>query len=166
MLPPSGGRATFERALKILFIVACVVALPFIALLTTVDTILRYVFSAPLAWSQDAVGLALFLLFCAGLPYSWYSDVHVRMDMIYLKLPQGWRRMVDVLAVAAATIFAGFLAYQSIVSAMSAWRFQSATSSGVFPIWPVQALGAVLLILFGIAVLESITRRRAPGDKP
>jgi TRAP-type C4-dicarboxylate transport system permease small subunit len=162
----SSPTGAFQRALRKLFIVACVVILPFIALLTTVDTILRYIFSAPLVWSQDAVGIALFLLFCAGLPWSWYDDVHVRMDMIYLRLSQSVRRLVDVLAVAAAAIFAGILAYQSIASAMQAWRFSSATSSGVFPIWPVQALGAVLLILFGIAVVESIARRRRTDAEP
>ena len=163
MSSPDAAPSVFERALWKLFVGACVIILPFIALLTTVDTILRYLFSSPLVWSQDAVGIALFLLFCAGLPWSWYGDVHVRMDMIYLRLSPRVRYAVDIISVAAAVIVAGFLAYQSIVSAMQAWRFSSATSSNVFPIWPVQALGAVFLILFGIAVVESIVRRRSGG---
>lgn len=163
MPSPNEAPSALERALWKLFVVACVTILPFLALLTTVDTILRYLFSAPLVWSQDAVGIALFLLFCAGLPWSWYGDVHVRMDMIYLRLSPKLRYTVDVISVAAAVVVASFLAYQSIVSAIQAWRFNSATSSNVFPIWPVQALGAVFLILFGIAVLESIVRRRSGG---
>src|SRR5262245_54839106 len=118
-----------EHATRTLFLVACVIALPSIALLITVDTILRYAFSAPLAWSQDAVGVALFLLFCAGLPYSWYGDFHVRMDMIYVQLPSRARLVVDLIGIVAALVFGTLLAYRAVLSAMDAFRFNSSMPS-------------------------------------
>jgi TRAP-type C4-dicarboxylate transport system permease small subunit len=149
----------FERAARVIFIAACVIALPAIALLVTGDTILRYFFAWPLAWSQDAVGVALFLLFCAGLPYSWYGDFHVRMDMIYLRLPSVVRMAVDIIGIVAALAFGILLAYRSIISVADAYRHNSWLPSGVIPIWPVQAIGAIFLILFCFAMLDSLRIR-------
>lgn len=149
----------FERATKNIFFVACATLLPAIALLISVDTILRYFFSAPLAWTQDAVGVALFLLFCAGLPYSWYGDFHVRMDMIYVLFSQRTRTIIDSIGILAALIFGALLAYRSILSALASYRYDSSMPSGAIPLWPIQAVGAIFLFLFCVAMVESIVRR-------
>lgn len=149
----------FERATKILFFAACTTLLPAIALLISADTILRYFFSAPLTWTQDAVGVALFLLFCAGLPYSWYGNFHVRMDMIYVHLSGSTRLVIDVLGIVAALIFGALLAYRSVLSALASYRYDSSMPSGAIALWPIQAVGSIFLFLFCVAMVDSIVRR-------
>ena len=62
------------------------VMLPCMALVVTLDVILRYVFNAPLIGSVDANGLFLLLGFSASLTYSWNEGKQLRVEIIYSRL--------------------------------------------------------------------------------
>jgi TRAP-type C4-dicarboxylate transport system permease small subunit len=153
-----------ERATKRLFVVVSVAILPAVVVLITADTVLRYVFARPIVWAQDAAGIGLFLVFCAGLPYSWFARFHVRMDMIYLRLGAVPRRAVDIVGAAAALVFGGMLAYRATIAAMIAFRNESTMPSGVIPLWPFQAAGAGFLMLFCLAMIVPIFARGRAGS--
>lgn len=156
----SSNRPSLQSAAKGLFTIACVVVFPIVILLITADTLLRYFANAPIPWAQDAAGVALFLLFCAGLPYSWFGHFHVRMDMIYLRLHPGVRRVVDIAGIIGAFILGTLLAYRGVLSAINAFRTDASMPSGVIPLWPIQFVGAFFLVFFCIAMLSTALSRR------
>ncbi len=156
---PNAETSWLERATKRLFVATSVAILPAVVVLITLDTVLRYVLSRPIIWAQDAAGLGLFIVFCAGLPYSWFGGFHVRMDMIYLRLGKGLQRAVRIVGAAAALIFGGMLAYRATISALTTFKNESTMPSGGIPLWPFHAAGAVFLALFCVAMIASIALR-------
>lgn len=155
-----GEAPWLERQTKRLYVAASVTALVAITVLITFDTILRYFFSAPTAWIQDAVGVGLFLMFCACLPYSWFGKIHVSMDIFEHRLPTNWRRMIGVLGVVAALVFGGILAYRGIVATITDFRFGTTMPSGAIPTGPVHLMAAACLIVFCASIIYSVIARR------
>jgi TRAP-type C4-dicarboxylate transport system permease small subunit len=154
---PKEGR--LESAARRLFSVAAIIIVPTITLLITADAVMRYAFEKPIAWAQDISGLGLFILFCAGLPYSWYGNFHVRMDLIYDVMPDFTRKVVDVLSVVAAVGFSGTLAIYAVQSVGSAYVNQTTMPLMPVPIWPVMLFGAVCFLLFCAAMIAWIVGR-------
>lgn len=154
---PKEGR--LKSAARRLFSVAAIIIVPTITLLITADAVMRYAFEKPIAWAQDISGLGLFILFCAGLPYSWYGNFHVRMDLIYDVMPDFIRKVVDVLSVVAAVGFSGTLAIYAVQSVGSAYVNQTTMPLMPVPIWPVMLFGAVCCLLFCAAMIAWIIGR-------
>lgn len=153
----NGDRNIFvERLSAVLFKGAAILILPSVAVIVTTDTILRYLFSAPLAWSQDAVGVSMFLMFTACLPHAWHAGVHVRLDMFYNKLKPSWRRLVDGLSSLCALAMSVLLAYRSALVALDAARSGLTTPSGAIPLAPVAGLAAIFFLLFALTVVASM----------
>jgi TRAP-type C4-dicarboxylate transport system permease small subunit len=148
-----------EGASRRLFSVAAVIIVPSITLLITADAVMRYALEKPIAWAQDISGLGLFILFCAGLPYSWYGNFHVRMDLIYDVMPDFAKKIVDVLSVLAAVGFSGTLAIYAIQSVQSAYVNQTTMPLMPLPIWPVMLFGAICCLLFCAAMIAWIIGR-------
>lgn len=148
-----------EGVARRLFSVTSVIIVPAIALLITVDAVMRYAFGRPIAWAQDMSGLGLFILFCAGLPYSWYGNFHVRMDLIYDMMSDGFRKIVDALSVIAAVGFSGMLAIYALQAVRSAYDNQTTMPLMPLPIWPVMLFGALCCLFFCIAMYAWIVGR-------
>jgi TRAP-type C4-dicarboxylate transport system permease small subunit len=153
---PPAGRPLIERVTYGIFTASAFTLLPLITVLITADAAMRYAFNAPISWAQDLAGLCLFVLFCAGLTHSMAINAHVRMDLVYDRLPRGWRRAVDALSGLFALMFSGLLAYQAVPSALTAWRNETQMPSGEVVVWPFAAVGAACLLIFGVAVIVSV----------
>ena len=150
------GLSQIERGARALFVGASVVTVPAIAGLITADALLRYIASAPLIWTQDLVGLLLFVLFCACFPYSWHGKFHVRMTLIYKVFPQQVRKVVDFLTVITTFGFGGFLAYQCFMSTFVTYRTEATMPSEVLPIWPFVLGGAVSFSSFCLLMIVAL----------
>ena len=127
-------------------------ALVAMTVLTTADVLLRWITGRGVVGVIDATGLILLLFFFMTLPHSWSADAHVRMDLIYDRLPRGARRAVDALGHAGAMIFVLIIGIRALreLPQMIASGVASQTIS--IPHWPVAAaVGALcLLSLAGI----------------
>lgn len=158
--PRWSGKPPVEQRLALrVFRVVAVLSLSLIVVLITADAVLRYVFKAPTTWSQEVAGLALFLLFCAGLPPSWHGRFHVRMDLVHDHLPAVAQAALEVLTALAAILFGGFLAVQAALTTLTGWRTQASMPSGGIPLWPFALLGALAFAAFCLVMLASIVRR-------
>ena len=71
--------------------------LPTLATIIAADVVLRYVFSAPLSWGLEMSKYVMLVMFLMGILYSFQSDVHIRVDIIYDRLPAKFRRVLSVL---------------------------------------------------------------------
>ncbi|WP_108610652.1 TRAP transporter small permease [Aminobacter sp. MSH1] len=148
-----------QRALavsKLLFEWSSAIILPGVAVLTTVDTSMRYLFTAPLDWAQDVVGISLFLLFVLCLPYSMHGGFHVRMDLIYDNVSRGTRRALDAIGYIGALALVAVLVYRSWFTALRALRTHETTPSGELTLWPFHLVGALCFSLFLFVIITTL----------
>lgn len=82
---------------RYLHMIGYCVLLPVLATIISVDVVMRYAFSAPLSWGLELSKYVMLVMFLMGLLYSFQSDVHIRVDIIYDRLPARFRRFLSVL---------------------------------------------------------------------
>lgn len=152
-------------AMRHLYGWSAVILVPLMTLVIAADTALRYLASMPLVWVQDVSGLMLLLVFACGLPYSWPGGFHVRMDMLYNRMPPVARRGVDAITALAAFVIGVMLAHQGVLQAMRAFANGETTPGSKVVIWPFAAMLALCAGLFCLVMLvrllDTIRRRRA-----
>lgn len=119
------------------------------------DTVARYVFGAPTAWSYDISYMLYGTLFMVGASYTLLLDEHVRIGVFYEKATPRGQALINVagyLVFFFPTMLA--LIWFGTEFAMKSWRI--AEHSGVSmwspPIYPFKSiipLAALLLLLQG-----------------
>lgn len=144
---------SFFAAMRRLYGTAAVILIPLMTLIVTADTVLRYFASMPLVWAQDVAGLLLLLVFVSALPYSWPGGFHVRMDMLYKRMPEGARKFVDALSALAALTIGAVLAHQAVLQTIKAFQHGETTPATKVVIWPFAAAMAVCAALFCVVML-------------
>lgn len=107
----SGVRARIERLVDIVGAATSWVALVIVALMAT-NVLLRYLFSAGSVWAQELEWHLLVPLILFGMSYALRHGEHVRVDIVYARLPQRARIIVDLvsalLAVAVSILIIWF----------------------------------------------------------
>jgi len=121
-----------------------------------IEVALRFLFNAPTIWIHELC-MHLFGFFCvlAGA-YVQRHNQHVRIDIIYLKLPPRGRAVVDSFTFIVFFGYIGALLYYGSVLAIRAVELQQTVSPSPWgsPIWPLKIavpVAALLLLLQGLA---------------
>lgn len=73
------------------------VVLPVMTFMMTLDVILRYVFNAPFIWGLELAEHLLILVFLFGILQCTRTDGNIRMDLVYLHLPERAKKLVMLL---------------------------------------------------------------------
>ncbi|MCK4723603.1 MAG: TRAP transporter small permease subunit [Dehalococcoidia bacterium] len=133
------------------------------------DVFARYLFNSPTVWSYTLSYMLGTSIIAIGLPYVYYHNANVRVDVIYSKLPPRGRLILDVVL----TIFLFFPMVFLLIKVFGEDLWQAylcgevATDSIWYPIlWPfklVVTLGFVLLFLQGIATFIGDLERLFKG---
>jgi TRAP-type mannitol/chloroaromatic compound transport system permease small subunit len=107
----SGVRARIERFVDVIGAATSWVALVIVALMAT-NVLLRYLFSAGSVWAQELEWHLLVPLILFGMSYALRHGEHVRVDIVYARLPRRARLIVDLvsalLAVAVSILIIWF----------------------------------------------------------
>jgi TRAP-type C4-dicarboxylate transport system permease small subunit len=138
--------------------------LPILTVLITTDVTLRYVFNAPLTGGLEASRILLLLVFLLGIPECTRLDGHIRMEMLYIRMPPGLKRVVTLLyAIVGISIF-GLLAKSELKEIKYNMSLSRATEYLDIPIWPFHALIMfvslcliVQFLLYGTAAIRGHT---------
>jgi TRAP-type C4-dicarboxylate transport system permease small subunit len=81
--------------------------LPAMTAVMMTEVIGRYVFNSPFLWTFELASQLLLLVFLCGVVECTRADGHIRMDLVYLHLPDALRKIVRlVYYVSAIAIFA------------------------------------------------------------
>ncbi|MSQ19136.1 MAG: TRAP transporter small permease [Betaproteobacteria bacterium] len=152
----SRNDAGFTLGIRRLYSISAVILIPAMTVLITADTLLRYLASMPLVWAQDVSGLLLLLVFACALPYSWPGGFHVRMDMVYMKMPAFWRDVVDAITELAALVIGAILAQQTVLQTMHAFANSETTPATKVVIWPFSGAIALCAALFCVVMMLKI----------
>ncbi len=120
------------------------------------DTIARYVFNAPTAWSYDISYMLYGAAFMGGASYTLLLDEHVRIEVIYEKVSRRSRAIID--AIGYVIFFfpsMGALLYFGTEFTIKSWKLletsgESMWSPPIYPFKTIIPITALLLILQGI----------------
>ena len=100
------GLRALDRALARLEDWGVTVIVAVMAVLLGLGVILRYVFNDPLTWSEEFVVTVFVWAVMLGVPSALRSRMHIRIDVLILRLGATGRRICGVLAcIGAAAIF-------------------------------------------------------------
>ena len=102
------GFQTFRRILTSIddiLIFVSVLSMISIAGIVAVDVLLRYLFTHPLIWAYDLIGLYLMaILFFLALPHSFRHQSHVCVDVLVQHIPRRGRHLIEGVGYAATTV--------------------------------------------------------------
>jgi TRAP-type C4-dicarboxylate transport system permease small subunit len=148
------------RAADALFKLGVFGALPALLCLVNVDVLLRYLFKAPLQWSGDANGLLLLVALFSALPAAWDRGHHIRMEILYLRLPARWRVAADALSALAGIVFFGLLTAQAALYTPYMAYIGETGEELATPLWPFMAFIAVCGAVFVARLIANPTATR------
>lgn len=121
------------------------------------EVIMRYLFNMPTIWVHEASFLLFGMQYLMTGAYALLHGAHVRVDIIYIKLPPRGQVGMDIFTSVFFFIFALALMGTSWVFFQSSYGMNETTlETWGIQYWPVKLLmftGAVLLLLAGISKL-------------
>ncbi len=93
----NGLRGANKAVLIVLY--AAIIAICFVAV------IFRYVLNDSLTWAEELSRYLFIAMVFLGAAYVVSDNGHLRMDVLYLSLPQRGRRVIDIVTVVCAAFF-------------------------------------------------------------
>jgi len=125
-----------------------------LALIGTAEVIARYVFNRPIIWSWD-VGVQIMAVFVVlGGGWALLKEWHVRVDVLWGRLPPRKKVMVDLIIFPLFLFGIGVLLWQSasaaLVSVQVGELYSSYFQPPIYPLKIIVVLGFFLLLLQGI----------------
>lgn len=121
------------------------------------EVIMRYIFNQPTIWVHESCFLLFGMQYLLAGAYTLLTGGHVRVDVLYIKLPPRGRVGMDIFTSVFFFIFAIALLGTSWGFFMSSYGMGETTvETWGIQYWPVKGmmvLGAVLLLLAGISKL-------------
>ena len=119
------------------------------------EVIMRYVFNMPTVWAHEASYLLLGMQYMLAGGYALLQGAHVRVDVLYNKLPERGRVGMDIFTSVFFFIFAVALSVTSWVFFSDSYGMNEITvETWGIQHWPVKGmmlLGSVLLLLAGLS---------------
>jgi TRAP-type C4-dicarboxylate transport system permease small subunit len=128
--------------------------------LTTDSVVLRYVFNAPVTWTDELYGYLVIGMVMLGAAEALRRGDHINVDLLTSRLGQGARRYFDVWAMLLVIAVGGALIISAIRMVSYSYGF-GIYSEGYLemPMWIPQSvflLGAVLLVLMAVCRIVTI----------
>jgi len=120
----------------------------------TYDVMMRYLFTRPTVWSYDISYMLGGTVMLTGMAYVTLHRAHVRVDIIYMRLSQKVKLIIDLLF--TAVVFFPLMSMLIERSAQRAWwstQLREFSEVGFWrpPIYPFRWMIPVALTLFFIA---------------
>jgi len=125
------------------------------------DTLMRYLFRSPTAWSFDIGYMVAGTLMLLGMAYVTTSKRHVRVDVIYALLPERLRRIIDVLFGIFLTLpLLSMLLYRAVSKTWWSYSISEFSSYGLWRpvLWPFKGVIMVGLFLLLAACVAWVIR--------
>jgi TRAP-type C4-dicarboxylate transport system permease small subunit len=139
-------------AFEALMIAGAVVCITIIAVLASLDAILRYVISQPIGWVHDFVGLYMVTgAFSLVLSGTFAANGHMGVDLVVRRLRPRARRVLAVIADLLGIILFLPISYVMFQRSVGSFSSRSVLSGEIpWPTWPPAALlafGCLVLVL-------------------
>lgn len=141
--------------------------LPLMSGLMLMEVIGRYVFNHPFIWSFEAVTHLLVLVLLLGLPECTRRGGHIRMDLLYIAMPDIMRRIAEILY-GVIGIFVFALILKKAASDVGYLRsIPVVTEYLSLPIWMfyvgITVLSGLMVLMFVLRIVAAV-RGRMPDE--
>lgn len=134
--------------------IVCGYAVLLLSLAVSVEIIGRKLFSHSFPGTDDMGGYVLAIVAIVGASYTMAKRGHTRVDIFLVKMPNGWQRALNLLAMVTMAAFATFAAWRGSTVLLESIEFQSVASNPLqTPLWQPQSLWLVGLVLFALISL-------------
>ena len=123
--------------------------IPVVMLIISYEVIMRYFFRAPTIWAWDinVQLLAVILLFGGG--YLLLHNGHVRVDVLYSRLPERWKTILDLITFPVLFIYLVVLLWKFVVLTLGSIADREVTNT-LFapPVYPLKILCSIAVFFF------------------
>ena len=134
--------------------IVCGYAVLLLSRAVSVEIIGLKLFSHSFPGTDDIGGYVLAIIAVIGASYTMAKRGHTRVDIFLVKLPTGWQRVLNTLAMVTMAAFATFAAWRGLTVLLESIEFQSVASNPLqTPLWQPQVLWLIGLVLFALISL-------------
>jgi len=127
--------------------------------LIATEVVLRKLFGATLHGAHELSSYAFALVVSWGFAFALFEKAHIRIDVVYMRLPVGLRVALDLLSLIGLAALSGLMSWGAYgVLAGSLQRGSTANTPLETPLWIPQALWLIGLAWFALSVLALILR--------
>ncbi len=121
------------------------------------EVVARYGFGAPTVWAHDAITILAAVGFVMSGLYTMERRAHIRVTLIYERLPLRVRHAIDILNALIVLSFVGLLGAQTTIDA---WRsisiMETAGTASRLPLPPIvkTSLALACVAMFALGLLH------------
>lgn len=134
-------------------IVAAAWAVLAMMVIATADVV-GTMFNHPIAGAHELVETLMVVVIFLALPYAESRDQHIAVDLIYNRLPAGWRRVFRFAGLVLGLGFFSAMSWQGWKLFWNSWVIREYASGAVqFPVYPSKALFALGVTAASIVIL-------------
>lgn len=133
------------------------------------DIVGTQVLLIPVPGPRELTESTMVLIVFGALAYAQIRRAHIRVELLYLKMPPRGRAMMDVITDLAAIAFFGLILSEAISEAQYSYQIKEATTGLIrFPLWPARftlVAGCSLMILqLCLHLIQDLIRIRTGND--
>ena len=161
----TGGMIKFIEGLGNILAKISVVSGVAMAALVVLGVLMRYLFGAPLGFSDELVGLLFVLIAFAILPANELQGRNIRVTLVVDRLPPRVRAQCRLASQFLALLFALVFGYLSFRFAMVSAKFDARMDSLDFSLVPWIMIIPVTLLVTGGVALAHILRPGIGGGE-
>lgn len=133
------------------------------------DIVGTQVLLIPVPGPRELTESTMVLIVFGALAYAQIRRAHIRVELLYLKMPPRGRAVMDVITDVAAIAFFGLILSEAISEAQYSYQIKEATTGLIrFPLWPARftlVAGCSLMILqLCLHLIQDLIRIRTGND--
>ena len=133
------------------------------------DIVGTQVLLIPVPGPRELTESTMVLIVFGALAYAQIRRAHIRVELLYLKMPPRGRAVMDVITDLAAISFFGLILSEAISEAQYSYQIKEATTGLIrFPLWPARftlVAGCSLMILqLCLHLIQDLIRIRTGND--
>lgn len=130
------------------------IALLACALLISIDLILRKLFGISMGGADEIAGYVLAIVSSWAFPIALLKRSHIRVDILYSRLPLKPKVGLDLLALAGMAVFVGALLWHSGQVLLDSIHYRSVSTTPLqVPLWMPQSLWFAGYLFFAVIIL-------------
>lgn len=134
--------------------IVCGYAVLALSIMVSIDIVGRKLFAFTFQGTDDFGGYVLAIIAVVGASYTMAMRGHTRVDVFLVRMPPGWQKALNVLAMVTMAAFAAFAAWRGFDVLLESIEFQSVASNPrQTPLWQPQSMWVLGLVLFALISL-------------
>lgn len=154
MIKPLDSLERFSRVC----VWVCGILLFVTAFMIAVEVLLRKIFSVSMGGADEISSYVLAVTCSWSFGYALFHKVHVRIDILYIKLPPKLKAMLDTLALLLFLLYMSTLSYFAFfVLKRSIDRGSTANTPLQTPLWIPQSIWFFGLVVFTLIILRVLS---------